>query len=413
MNLNIARGWIAGMRRASLRHSLRRGDEREPLLVRFGGAAWVLPAGFLVIVVLVGQFTGPSIQVGNWLLMVPLLAAGVSSPKVTAAFGLLVLILNRWASASMATTELRTEDFLLGVFAVLLAIFISVVRSRARDYVLHLQSAAETTRQVLLRPIPPWWGGMEVAARYLAADVEARVGGDFYEVLSTPHGTRAILGDVQGKGLPAVSTAGAVVGAFREAGYHEPDLDVVASRMESGMSRHNALKSALGDHEERFATAVVISFATDFGSVEVVNFGHEGPFVIGPHGVRQLPQEQGLPVGMAELTGNPPIVVSRIPFDRQETVLLVTDGVTEARNRADEFFPLRKRLERIHADHPDGTAPSLLLRLVIDALLEHTAGRLTDDAALLALRPLPIELPHHDSTPPHDTASSGQALSRK
>nr|WSW65780.1 serine/threonine-protein phosphatase [Streptomyces sp. NBC_00995] len=387
---DIGRGWITGMRRASLRQSLRRGDEREPLLVRYGAAAWVLPAGFLVIVALVGQFTGPSIQVGNWLLMVPLLAAGVSSPKVTAAFGLLVLVLNRWANASMATTELRTEDFLLGVFAVLLAIFISVVRARARDYVLHLQSAAETTRQVLLRPIPPRWGGVEVAARYLAADVEARVGGDFYEVLSTPHGTRAILGDVQGKGLPAVSTAGAVVGAFREAGYHEPGLDVVASRMESGLSRHNFLKSALGDHEERFATAVVISFATDFGSVEVVNFGHEGPFVIGPHGVRQLPQEQGSPVGMAELTGSPP-VVSRISYARQETVLLVTDGVTEARNRADEFFPLRRCLERIHADHSDGICPSCLLRLVIDALLDHTGGRLTDDAALLALRPLPVE----------------------
>ncbi|MEV3933594.1 MULTISPECIES: PP2C family protein-serine/threonine phosphatase [unclassified Streptomyces] len=130
-------------------------------------------------------------------------------------------------------------------------------------------------------------------------------GRDFYEVLSTPHGTRAILGDVQGKGLPAVSTAGAVVGAFRKAGYHEPGLDVFASRMESGLSRHKFLKSALGDHEERFATAVAISFATDFGSVEVVNFGHEGPFVIGPHGVRQLPQEQGSPVGMAELTGSP------------------------------------------------------------------------------------------------------------
>ncbi|MEV3933593.1 MULTISPECIES: hypothetical protein [unclassified Streptomyces] len=32
--------------------------------------------------------------------------------------------------------------------------------------------------------------------------------------------------------------------------------------------------------------------------------------------------------------------------------------MTEARNRADEFFPLRRCLELIHADHSDGISPS-------------------------------------------------------
>ncbi|MEU1122493.1 PP2C family protein-serine/threonine phosphatase [Streptomyces sp. NPDC005899] len=362
--------------------------------MRYGRAAWILPAAFLITMVLVGELTGPSIRVGNWLMMAPLLAAGVASPKVTTAFGLLVLILNRWADATLPTTDLRTEDFLLEIFAVLLAIVIAVLRAQAHSYVLHLRSAADTTRQVLLRPIPQGWGGMESAARYLAADVEARVGGDFYEVLATPHGARALLGDVQGKGLPAVSTAGAVVGAFREAGYHEPDLHVVASRMEWGLRRHNSLRSAWGDQEERFATAVVIAFPPSVDSIQVVNFGHEGPLVIGPRGVRRLPQEQGPPVGMAELTDSPP-VVCRLPFDQQETILLVTDGVTEARNRTGEFFPLRQCLEQLHVAHPDGIAPSRLLSLIVDALLHHTGGRLTDDAALLALRPLPARTGHH------------------
>ncbi len=345
----------------------------------------MLPAALLLAVVLVGQFGGPSLKVANWLTLVPLVAAGLCSPWVTAFFGLLALVTNRTVNAAVTDAHLPAEDFVLEVVSVLLAIFIAVLRTQARDYVHRLQGVAETTRQVLLRPVPPGWAGVDSAARYLAADVEARVGGDFYEVLATPRGARVLLGDVQGKGLPAVSTAGALVGAFREAGYHEPDLSVVATRMEQRLKRHNALMRALGDPQERFATGVIVGFPTEGPDIEVVNFGHEGPLVIGPRGVRRLPQEQGPPLGLADLVGGPP-PVCRVVMEQGETVLLVSDGVSEARDRAGRFLPLRPWLERLATDHPDGIAPGELLRLLTDQLFRHAAGRLTDDATLLAVR---------------------------
>jgi serine phosphatase RsbU (regulator of sigma subunit) len=339
----------------------------------------------LIVIFLIGQL-GPSIRLVNWLLMVPLLASGVCSPRVTLAFGVLVVALNRWIDVTQHDVIIRTEDFLLQITAALLALLISVLRTRAHAYVRHLQSTAEATREVVLRPIPPGWGGVESAARYLAADVEARVGGDFYDVLATPFGARVMLGDVQGKGLPAVSTAGAVTGAFREAGFHERDLDVVAERVENGLWRHNLLRRAGGDLTERFATAVVLSFPEeDPETVEVVNFGHDGPYVVGPRGVRQLPQQEGAPIGMADLVGGTPSV-RRVPVGPDETVLMVTDGVTEARDRLGEFFPLRRRLEQLAAERPDGIPPARLLSLVLDAVREHAVGHLTDDIALLAVR---------------------------
>jgi serine phosphatase RsbU (regulator of sigma subunit) len=341
--------------------------------------------GCLSVIVLVGEL-GPTIRVVNWLLMVPLLAAGVCSPTVTLLFGVLIVALNRLIDVTHPDVVIRTEDFLLQITASLLAFLTSVLRARAHAYVRHLQSSAEATREVVLRPLPPGWGGIESAALYQAADVEARVGGDFYDVLSTPYGARVLLGDVQGKGLPAVSTAGAVTGAFREAGYHEQDLDFVAQRVENGLWRHNQLRKACGDETERFATAVVLAFPKDDPhAVEVVNFGHDGPFVLGPRGVRQLPQQEGAPVGMAELVGGTP-VVRRVPVEPEETVLMVTDGVTEARNRADEFFPLRRWLERLAADRPDGVPPAQLLDLLLAAGRAHTDGHLTDDIALMAVR---------------------------
>lgn len=112
---------------------------------------------------------------------------------------------------------------------------------------------------------------------YLAADSEARVGGDFYDIQPGPRGTRLLLGDVQGKGLGAVEAAAALLGTFREAAYHEPALDTVADRLEVRMLRHVRYRAALDrDDWERFATGILVGFPQDDrDTVEFVNFGHD------------------------------------------------------------------------------------------------------------------------------------------
>ncbi|GAP47521.1 integral membrane protein [Streptomyces azureus] len=61
--------------------------------------------------------------------------------------------------------------------------------------------------------------------------------GDLYEVVTSPHGVRVIVGDVQGKGLEAVETAAVVLGAFREAAPGEADLAAVGCRLERAVER--------------------------------------------------------------------------------------------------------------------------------------------------------------------------------
>ncbi|CAM5486146.1 PP2C family protein-serine/threonine phosphatase [Streptomyces hirsutus] len=117
----------------------------------------------------------------------------------------------------------------------------------------------------MLRPLPPSWGGLEHAGFYLAADAGARVGGDFYDIQPGPYGTRVLVGDVQGKGLGAVETAATPLGTFREAGFHEPELAVVAERLEERMLRHRGYTAALGRAEgDRFATAVLLGFPAEW-----------------------------------------------------------------------------------------------------------------------------------------------------
>jgi serine phosphatase RsbU (regulator of sigma subunit) len=103
-----------------------------------------------------------------------------------------------------------------------------------------VRQIAEVTQRVLLRPIPERIGPVATAVEYLSAAIGARVGGDFYEVIDTPYGVRAILGDMRGHGLDAVSGAAALLGAFREAGAVEPTLEAVAARLDAALTRHTA-----------------------------------------------------------------------------------------------------------------------------------------------------------------------------
>jgi serine phosphatase RsbU (regulator of sigma subunit) len=80
----------------------------------------------------------------------------------------------------------------------------------------------------------------------------------------------------------------------------------------------------------------------------------------------------------------PPVL--RVPLAPGETLLLVTDGVTEARDAAGDFFPLRSALAKALARDPRTADPHLLVRFVRDGTLDHCGGRLADDTTIFAVR---------------------------
>lgn len=367
---------------------------RQHLLrVRGRSVAWIAPLLVLVTILLVDWYTGGEFRTVSWIVLVPGIAAAICGVRGTAVFavlGLATYVLADHAWPRQYQTGL--PDFILVGVGGALAVLACAVRVRGERRMLHMRDVAETTRRTLLRPLPPGWGGLDHAAVYLAADAVARVGGDFYDIQPGLHGTRALVGDVQGKGLGAVEAAAALLGTFREAGYHEADLATVAARLETRMVRHGLHLAAL-DHQDvdridRFATAVLLSFpAGDATTVEVVNFGHEPPLVVGPHGVRSLPPGHGLPLGLGELAhmdGPPPTL--RIALAPGETLLVVTDGVTEARDGTGAFYPLKSRVtEGVSAD-PGIADPDRLVAFVRDGTLAHCGGHLADDTTIFAVR---------------------------
>ncbi|MFJ9021098.1 PP2C family protein-serine/threonine phosphatase [Streptomyces sp. NPDC102259] len=395
--------------------------QRHQLLqIRGRSVTWLVPLVMLVAISYADFNTTGEFRIVSWCVFVAAIAAALCGVWTTALFAALALLTYVTCDAAWPS-EYRegAADFVLVLVGGALSVLAASVRVRGERRMLHMMHIAETTRRTVLRPLPSPWGGLDHAAVYLAADADARVGGDFYDIQPGPHGTRVLLGDVQGKGLGAVDAAAALLGTFREAAYHEADLATVAGRLETRMRRHRAHTAALGRPDgDRFATAVLIGFpgrgrgsagesgvaVGEQGMVEIVGFGHEPTLAVGgTEGVRALPNGEGLPLGLGELVaqddGPPPVL--RVAVAPGETLLLVTDGVTEARDDAGEFYPLAEEVAAALARDPRTAEPGRLVAFVRDRTLRHCRGRLADDTTVFAVRPAPPPAPPPE--PPEPT----------
>lgn len=179
---------------------------------------------------------------------------------------------------------------------------------------------------------------LEIATLYLAAAPQARIGGDFYAAADTPHGLRLILGDVRGKGLPAVGVSAALLGSFHEAAYDAPDLAHLAERLESTIARYTAAVPAEDDCE-RFATAVIVEIPPAADHASVLSCGHPPALLVHDGRTRAVePAAPSPPVNLAALLGSG-YHVDRVPLAVGDLLLLYTDGVSETRDPDGAFFP--------------------------------------------------------------------------
>ncbi|MGF0169285.1 PP2C family protein-serine/threonine phosphatase [Streptomyces sp. Marseille-Q5077] len=354
---------------------------------RLVAATPVLPILIVSAIVLVDLVCGSGMTWLPLLAVGPALAATTNGPRGVLWLGLLAAALG----AILGIRDDAGARELAVVLAALMAVTLagslaSALRGRRERVLAAVRSVAEAAQHALLQPVPATVGPFQVAVRYSAAAAEARIGGDLYALVSTPYGVRLIVGDVRGKGLPAVGTAALVLGVFREAAYDEPDLLAVVARIERSLARN------LGSDD--FVTAVVAGYPRD-GQLEVVNCGHAPPLLVRDSVVVAVdPERPAPPLGLRTLSGETP-ALHVLPFTDGDQLLLYTDGVTEARDHKREFYPLAEGLERHTCDEPAHTVTALH-----DELLAHVGGRLHDDAALLLLRmPAPAGTPADRAVP--------------
>ncbi len=356
---------------------------QEPVIwSRTQVALGALPFLVLAAVTLIDIAVGHSIGLLALLSLGPAFAAVVGGLRRMIIVSCLALALCLW----LATYKDFVIDvdvqlaFVTVLGASVAGVIASTVRQRQERELADVRTVAEAAQRVLLRPVPAESGAVQIAVRYISATSRATIGGDLYEVIAAPDATRFIIGDVQGKGLEAVKMASTVLGSFREVAPDTSDLAVIASRIEATLARELT--------DEQFVTAIVAQVSADGSKVELLNRGHPPPLLVDSAGPRLLEAaEGGLPLGLAQFAAAPGqagrlAVIEVGPGDR---ILFYTDGVSEARGRSGEFFPLAQSRAIREAGEPDQ---------ILDALsadvLRHVGHALDDDAAMLLLRREPL-----------------------
>lgn len=318
---------------------------------------------------------------------IPLYAA---APLIAAPFFPLVSTVCTGVAALLAVVGLRAYSGtlfqvvpsieLLTVLTVsVLAVVINGVVRRSNEQLASARVIAETAMRAVLPTPAERIGGLQVAARYEAAQADEFVGGDLFSVANTPQGVRLVVGDVRGKGLDAVEAVAVVIGAFREAAEEAETLEGVAQRLERALARESSQRGGL-DAVEGFVTAVLAEIPPGAPLVRIVNRGHPDPLLLHSDGALEVlgPSLPALPLGMN--LGAWPDRADEWELPAGATLLLYTDGLSEARNAEGVFYDPAERLRgRIFP------GPEELLSALTDDVRLHTGGESTDDMALLAV----------------------------
>lgn len=235
---------------------------------------------------------------------------------------------------------------------------------RTRDIERHI--ALTLQRNLLPDAVPPL-PGLQVVARYEASAANAEVGGDFYEVFALGEDRVALaIGDVVGHSLEA-----AMVMAQLRTGIRSYLLE--GHGPAATLERLNRM--LLRFHLGVTATACCAIYDRRSGLCELANAGHLPPLVASGGAARFLPFG-GTLLGVDA----PAATAHAFALGPADVLLLFTDGLVERRGESIEVG-----LRRLADAARHGTSD---LDALCDRLLREVGpARLTDDIALVAIRP--------------------------
>ncbi|MCX4648724.1 MULTISPECIES: SpoIIE family protein phosphatase [unclassified Streptomyces] len=344
----------------------------------------MLPLALIVVITVVDILVPADVHLGPLLVVAPALTASFAGPRLTAFIG--ALAIGAQAFIGIHFGVLNTRNVMVQVFslAVLsaLIVFFCRVREHRRQELARARSVAEAAQKALLRPLPHHIGPLRIASLYLAAEDEAEIGGDLYTATGTDDGVRMIIGDVRGHGLSAVGESALLLGAFRVVADQHSTLPALAVALDRSVSRYLAdFIEAEDEIDEHFITALLLEIPSDGHTTRMTCCGHPPPLLLHEHHVRTLTSPHPAPpLGLAGLPAAQ-FPVDEFAFDAGDTLILYTDGVTEARDEGGVFYPFAQRVEQWTT-----SSPEKLLDHIHRDLLAHCRGHLSDDAAIIAIR---------------------------
>jgi sigma-B regulation protein RsbU (phosphoserine phosphatase) len=250
----------------------------------------------------------------------------------------------------------------------------TATRSRLTRIERDLDIAAEIQQSLLPHTFPP----VVADAQFLidASMHPAReVGGDFYDYIQIDdHRVGLVIGDVSGKGVPAalfMAMSKALLKAAAQAGGTPGEC----------LQRTNDLLNA-DNRANMFVTVFYAILDLRTGQLDYASGGHNPPYHVQRDRVVALPGTGGTVLGMIE---NLTYDSASIQLEPGDSLLLYTDGVTEAMNPDSSLFG-EDRLEEI-LQRLGPVSPQLIIEGVFREVIAFAAGApQSDDVTALAVQ---------------------------
>ena len=294
-------------------------------IVLLFGLFWILAWLILIFVTLIVAALRRNFEAG--LLLIPLVLTGVGIIEPVLSAGM-----SEWSGhAYNSPLTLQAgpipihfaaiADF-TGILVIVIIIFSRFLRiQRDQERVSSELAAARSVQELMIPREKLATPGFEVDSVYNPAN---EVGGDFFHVQSTGDGgLLVVIGDVAGKGLKAAMNVSMLMGALRRTAERSP-----AKILES-------LNRVLTGSES-FTTCQAAWFGAN-GELVVANAGHVPPYL----NSQEIGLPGGLPLGVLPDLSYEEVRLYLHPGDR---VLLLSDGVLEARRPSGELFGF----DRVH-----------------------------------------------------------------
>jgi sigma-B regulation protein RsbU (phosphoserine phosphatase) len=290
-----------------------------------------------------------------------------------------IVVMTGWGSVDLAVEAMRrgVRDFVQKPWdnAHLVAMLrTEVAQGRVRRHRLEqeqreLDEALRIQRK-LLPAVVPQIEGCEIAASWQPA---SGVGGDCFDAIQFGSSRMAVsIADVVGKGIPAallMSNLQAAVRAFATEVTHPGDLCFQVNRILCGNIA-----------EGRFISFFYGIVDAVLGSLTYCNAGHYPPILVRAGGAVERLEAGGAVLGVF---GDGAYEQAQVAVGGGDRLVLYTDGITEARDAADDEFG-EERLMALAVANRGCSAPAMQARLA-DAVASFTGGRFQDDATLIVL----------------------------
>ena len=205
------------------------------------------------------------------------------------------------------------------------------------------------------------------------------VGGDIYDFFLRDEKLFFCIGDVSGKGVPSAIIMAEIHSQFRMATVHETNPAHIMQTLN--------IASCDGNEKNIFITFFIGVLDLPTGRFRYCNAGHDVPYLIANTASEPvpLPVISNIPIG---LFPEFEFKMQQTIIEKDTTIFLYTDGLTEAKNPAHKQFGI-ERIEKTLTGHSDDSPEQMIERMnqQVHAFMEQEEQ--SDDLTMLSIRYMP------------------------